>query len=216
MKRVFSIILVIVLLVSCAMALELPCTGTANSKGVNVRQKATSSSKKIAQLDKGTVVTVLEEIEKGDDIWYKIETPKGKTGYILSDYLSVPDMERIQAAQESELATTMKITVQASCSDYNGVGKNWTQYYEINGIQVEDNEAEHILAPDQSFTVYTRVREQDNSPDTSTDTVIYTPTATEIEEGFTITQSIRVTENKGKNKGNAAVWKVTFRFVPKD
>lgn len=216
MKRVFLIIVVIVLLVSCAMALELPCTGTANSKGVNVRQKASSSSKKIAQLDKGTVVTVLEEIEKGDDIWYKIETPKGKTGYILSDYLSVPDMERIQAAQNSEFATSMKVTVKATCSDYNGVGKNWTQYYELNGIQIENEEAEHILAPDQPFTVYTRVREQDSSPDTSTDTIIFTPTAAEIEEGFTIEQTIRVAENKGKNKGNTAVWKVAFTFEPKE
>ena len=110
----------------------------------------------------------------------------------------------------------MQITVQATCSDYNGVGKNWTQYYEINGIQIENEEAEQVLAPDQSFTVYSRVREQDNSPDTGTDTVIYTPTATEIEEGFAITQTIRVTENKGKNKGNAAVWKITFRFEPKE
>lgn len=216
MKRVILIILVLVLFVTGAMALELPCTGTANSKGVNVRQKASSSAKKIAQLDKGTVVTVLEEIEKGGDIWYKIETPKGKTGYILSDYLSVPDTERIQAAQESEFAATMKITVKASCADYNGVGKNWTQYYEINGIQVEDETAEHVLAPDQSFSVYTRIREQDSSPDTGTDTVIYTPTAIEIEEGFTITQTIRVTENKGKNKGNAAVWKVSFEFAPEE
>ena len=44
--------------------------------------------------------------------------------------------------------------------------------------------------------------------------VTYLPTAEDIANGFEVTQTLRVTENGGRYKGNVAVWTVTFMFTP--
>jgi len=109
----------------------------------------------------------------------------------------------------------MSLSIKASCADHNGVGKNWTQYYAWNGIQVHDDKAQEVtLAPGVEFTVYSRIREQDTRPDTNMEKTLYTPTEDELVQGFTVEQTITVTENSGKKKGNKAVWNVVFTFKP--
>lgn len=213
-KRIVALMMTLLLLCSAAFAFTMPCEGIANTKDVRVRAKASSSGKVTATLKKGTAVTVLDLVEYTNSSWYKVQLANGKTGYILSDYLSVPETDYIEAAQASEDAVTMKVKVNASCADYNSVGKNWTQYFELNGIQIENFNTEVIAAPEVPLSVYCRIREQDKKPDTSAETTTYTPTAEEIAKGFTITQTIRVSENSGKYAGNTAVWKVAFTFEP--
>ena len=55
----------------------------------NVRKAANKSSGKIVTLEKkGTEVTILEETrDDSGQVWYYIQTPKGKKGYIRSDLL---------------------------------------------------------------------------------------------------------------------------------
>lgn len=198
-----------------ALAHEYPCTGIANASSVRVRKKAASSGAQVTTLKKGEEVQVLgEAVKNNGDIWYQVETAKGKKGYVLGDYLSIPETALIDAAQSSEDAVMMKLTVKATCKDYNSVGKNWTQYYEWNGLQVQEEEMEVTLAPDTEFILYARIREQDSKPDTATEKTSYFPTAQELESGFTVSQKITVTENSGKYKDNAAYWTVTFTFEP--
>lgn len=215
MRRAITMCLAFLLIIFClpAHAHEYPCEGIANASNVRVRKKASSSGSQILTLKKGEIVQVTEEtVKQNGDIWYKIETAKGKTGYVLGDYLSIPETALIEAAESSEQAVMMKLTVKARCSDYNSVGKNWTQYYEWNGIQAQDGKAEAWVAPDVELIVYSRVREQDQKPDTTMETTSYTPTAEDVENGFTITQEIKVTENNGKYKDHSAYWTVTFTF----
>ena len=200
---------------SMAIAATYPCEGVANTLSVRVRKKSTTQSDQVTTLDKGESVTVLgEEIKKNGNIWYQVETAKGKTGYVLSDYLSIPETELIQAAQESPDAVQMRLKVRASCRDTNSVGKKWTHYYEWNGVTLVKEEAEGFVAPEVALTLYTRVREQDSKPDTSMEKLTYQPTAEDVANGFVVTQTLRVTENSGKYKGNVAVWTVEYTFTP--
>ena len=219
MNRRWTAVLLTLLLmlstVSIAAAVTYPCEGIANTLSVRVRKTASTQAKQVAALDKGESVTVLgEEIKKNGDVWYQVETSKGKIGYVLSDYLSIPETELIHAAQESPDAALMHLKVKASCQDANGVGSKWTQYYEWNGVAVVKGEAESFAAPEVELTLYARIREQDSKPDTAMEKVTYLPTAEDIANGFEVTQTLRVTENGGRYKGNVAVWTVTFMFTP--
>lgn len=188
---------------SVSMAVEYPCEGVANTKSVRIRKKASTSGERSGELKEGESVTVLEEIvHKNGNVWYKIKTTKGKTGYVLSDYLSVPEVDRIEAAESSPGARLMELKVHAGCSDKNQVGHNWTQYFEWNDVKVDEGEMQAYAAPDAELSLYVRIREQDEKPDTTMDTLLYTPTADDVDNGFQLTQTIKVTENAGKYKGN--------------
>ena len=200
---------------SAATAVTYPCEGVSNTLSVRVRKTASTQAKQVATLDKGESVTVLsEETKKNGDVWYQVETAKGKTGYVLSDYLSIPEVELIQTAQESPDATLMRLKIKAACRDANSVGNKWTQYYEWNGVTLVKGEAESFVAPEVELTLYARIREQDSKPDTAMEKVTYLPTTDDIVNGFVVTQTLRVTENAGRYKGNVAVWTVEYIFTP--
>lgn len=216
-RRIGVIIILWVLtsLLTVALAIEYPCEGVANTMNVRVRKTASTQSKQVATLEKRESVTVLgEQVKKNGDIWYQVETAKGKTGYVLSDYLSIPETENILMAQESADAVLMHLKVRASCGDYNGVGKKWTHYYEWNGIQISDGESEGYIAPDIELSIYSRVREQDSKPDTAMEKMTYIPTIEDAANGFTLTQTLKVVENAGRYKGEVAIWKIEFTFTP--
>ena len=215
--RLFACLTALLLLfiATAAHALEYPCEGVANASSVRIRKKASSSGAQVTTLKKGEKVQVLSEtVKQNGDVWYEVETEKGKKGFVMADYLSIPETALIEAAKESDQAVSFRMTVKASCKDYNGVGKNWTHYHEWNGVKIEDGTMDMILAPGIEFSVYSRIREQDSKPDTATEKTPYTPTEEEIASGFTVTQKIEVTENGGKNKDNIAYWTVVFTFEP--
>lgn len=208
-------LLLLLSIVQMATAASYPCEGVANTLSVRIRKKPTTQADQVTTLKKGESVTVLgEETKKNGNIWYQVETAKGKKGYVLSDYLSIPETELIQAAQNSPEATLMSLKVKASCRDTNSVGKKWTHYYEWNGVTIVDEKAEGYVAPDVSLTLYARIREQDSKPDTAMEKLTYLPTAEEIANGFVLTQTLRVEENSGRYKGNVAVWTVEYTFTP--
>ena len=217
-NKVLIFLLTVVLLsaiCSSCLAAEYPCEGVANSKDVRIRKKASSSGDRIGSLKLGETVTVSEEIvHKNGNVWYKIQTSKGKQGYVLSDYLSIPEVERIEAATNHPDGRKMNLKIRAGCSDYNHVGKNWTQYFEWNGVKVNDGSMEAYAAPGVELSLYARIREQDQKPDTTMDTLLHTPSADEIANGFQLEQTIRVEENAGNYKGKIAVWKITYTFTP--
>lgn len=65
--------------------------GKVTGTGVRLRQEATTKSPVLATLAKGSSVQILGE-ESGEkvastDIWYKVTTTQGKTGYLYSQYV---------------------------------------------------------------------------------------------------------------------------------
>lgn len=217
-KRLMASLLAVLLLLSAvpmAAAVTYPCEGVANAVNVRVRKKSSTQANQIGTLDKDETVTVLgDEVKKNGDIWYYVETSGGRKGYVLSDYLSVPETELIQAAQDSPDAALMHLTVKASCRNTNHVGENWTHYYEWNGVTVVDGEMDVFVAPEVELTLYARIRERDGKPDTGTEKLTYLPTMEDAVSGFVVTQTVRVEENSGKYSGKAAVWTVEYIFTP--
>lgn len=64
-------------------------TGTVNTgSGLNLRSQPTTSSDVIQVLSYGEKVTILSS-QKYNNVWYKVKTSSGKTGYCSSTYLNV-------------------------------------------------------------------------------------------------------------------------------
>ena len=108
---------------------------------------------------------------------------------------------------------TMTVSVTGHCSDYHHVGNDWTQYYSVNGQSVAlDNKVQIMLG--ESVSLYSEITEIDKYPDVGSATQEIVITQKHLDDGFTVVQSISVKENKGRYKGNTAVWTVTYRFDP--
>lgn len=215
MKKMIILALILCLAALPALAaIEYPCEGIANAGSVRVRSKASTSAKETATLKKGEAVTILDATETKSALWYHVQTAKGKKGYVLSDYLSVPDTAAMDAAEHDPQGKKMDLTVKYSCKDYNSVGKKWTQYFEVYGVHVEDNRATVFAAPGIGISLYARIRDQDSKPETGTEITEYVPTAADLADGFTVSQSVAVTENNGRYIGNTATWTVTYTFTP--
>lgn len=96
-KRAINLVLLTTLLVGGQVIDVLPTsttvvaqaatnkTGTVTASVLNVRQKASTSSKIIGKLNNGTKVTIVDTSTKG---WYKIKYGSGY-GYVSSQYVSL-------------------------------------------------------------------------------------------------------------------------------
>ena len=80
---------------------EEPTVGRTNTGSVNVRESASTKSKKVASLKEGILVKIIGKTTVGAETWYNIDTDS-KTGYIRSDLLTILSADEAAAA----LATT--------------------------------------------------------------------------------------------------------------
>ncbi|MDI3528973.1 MAG: lactocepin [Thermoanaerobacter sp.] len=78
-------------------------TGRVTASVLNVREEASTSTKVIGTLSKGTVVTLLEEVNG----WYKINY-NGKIGYIYGKYVDV-----ISSSSDVTIIKTVKVTAKS-------------------------------------------------------------------------------------------------------
>lgn len=60
--------------------------GVVNVAALNLREKPTTSSRKLGTLYKNETITILSDEGNG---WYKIKTSKGATGYVFAIYVTV-------------------------------------------------------------------------------------------------------------------------------
>lgn len=93
-------------------------TGTITEITVNVRQKPSTDSKRIMYVTQDEKVEVLEK----DGDWYKIEA-KGKTGYVLGEYVNVDDSELTDKSEEDdeneETSNNEEVVNETSNNDVN-------------------------------------------------------------------------------------------------
>ena len=66
----------------------------------------------------------------------------------------------------------------------------------------------------ESITVYSKITESDSTPDVGSVKEDIEITQEFFDNGFSITQKVTVTENKGRYSGNKAYWTITFTFEP--
>jgi len=114
-------------------------------------------------------------------------------------------------AKKSAAAQGMRVSVSASCGNYNHVGNNWSQDYYINGKSVRSGASVSLKAGDK-ITVKARITEDDKYPDVGTGEASHTVTEKDLKNGFSIRLTVTVRENKGRYSGSACTWSVTFSF----
>lgn len=61
-------------------------TGVVNVAALNLREKPTTSSRRVGLLYKNETVTILSDEGNG---WYRVKTSKGVTGYVFAIYVTV-------------------------------------------------------------------------------------------------------------------------------
>ncbi len=190
-----------------------PAEGKTRTKNVILRKSPDAKSKQVKKFSKkGQELTVNgEEIVDGV-LWYSVTSPKGSEGYIQGIYLSVEESDRITAIKKSGTAKKMEVTVEATCDNYQGLSKTWSKVFEINGAELvaQKNQAITVeLAPDVEFSYLTCLIESKNNA-SGIGKETYTPTAGDITNGFTRTQSLTAVSKKGKQ----IIWNITFSFMP--
>jgi len=107
----------------------------------------------------------------------------------------------------------MNLTISSKCSGFNHVGENWSRYYAIDGQSISSGDMVEIVLG-QSITIYSKVTERDSSPDVGSAKEEIEITQDYFDNGFTITQTVSVREDKGRYSGNKAVWTITYSFKP--
>ncbi|MGB8452981.1 MAG: SH3 domain-containing protein [Anaerocolumna sp.] len=90
---------------------DFKIAGSVIATNLNVRQKPSTKSTKIASLPKSQKVTVLNETIVGSGKWYRITfkaSNKSKTGYVLSDFVKLTLSSGIKAAVNSKTKVKLK------------------------------------------------------------------------------------------------------------
>lgn len=218
--RIFSSLLAIIccFIFCCpAFATDYPVENAVVLKEARVRKETSSKSAKVATLKKNTVLTVTGESEdKNGELWYMVETKDGKTGYVRSDFIELPKAENTFSGPSITMEMTVKVT--AKCKTRNHVGSAWSKKCYIDDVELPEEgseiETEVSVTSGVPMKITSKLTEHDKNPDIGKSTMEYIPTNTDLDEGFEITQEVRVKENTGKYKGYAAVWNVTYTFAP--
>jgi len=116
------------------------------------------------------------------------------------------------SAGKSTGGKKMTVTATATCSDYNHVGSDWSQVFYINGKKVAES-SEITLSVGDQITVKAKITENDGTPDVGEGEKSYTVTRDDLNNGFTVSFNVTVTEDKGRYSGNKARWSVRFKFA---
>ena len=111
----------------------------------------------------------------------------------------------------SSASKKMKVTISASCSNYNHVGNEWYTYFSVDGASVRSGSVVSI-SMNSNVSVYTEITEDDTYPDVGADSYSCEVTHDYYTNGFTITQTIGVLEDRGRYAGNVATWTVKYTF----
>ncbi len=118
-----------------------------------------------------------------------------------------------KASSGKNNAKKMSVSATATCNNYNQVGNEWEQECYINGKKVKET-SEITLAAGDTVTVKAKITEKDASPDIGIGEESYTVTKSDLTNGFTISFTVKVAEDKGINKDKTARWNVKFKFQP--
>lgn len=107
------------------------------------------------------------------------------------------------------------VSVSKVREDSNNIGDDWSFSYSVNDESISTSyriSNSFNLRIGDTVSLYARCEESDDNPDIGTATVTHTITETDMEEGFSESIDVYVTENGGRNSGQSAHFIVTFTF----
>lgn len=124
--RLLSLLMMTMIVMSMLMVTSVAATtGTVNASNVNVRASASTSSKVLTTLSKGTKVEVISQTSSG---WYKIKTGS-ITGYVLKTYITLNSSSSSSGSSTSS-STTSSTTTTSSSSSSKGTTTKSAKMYE--------------------------------------------------------------------------------------
>ena len=106
-----------------------------------------------------------------------------------------------------------KITWSASRISNDHVGENWSTYFEVNNERFGKGQT-IILNPGSSFTVCFIVEENDTYPDTGMYRKEIKYSDDLCRNGYTISTTVTVVENRGRYSGHCAEWSLKIIITP--
>ena len=129
----------------------------------------------------------------------------------------------ITAEAENGVSSSFKLIVDASKrlmslrvtnprDDDVNIGDEWNFHNEING---ENPKNEYSVAVGDTLSFYSRYTESDQDPDVGEASQTYVVTEEDLQNGFSVTMDLYVTENGGRNSGQSAHFVVTYTFSAK-
>ena len=129
----------------------------------------------------------------------KVSSPDGPSSFINVNVLPSPQKFRI--------------TWSASLISNNHVGSSWSK-----GLYIDDDRfnsgSTYTLDPDSSFNLVLRIEESDTNPDVGTYHEKITYSDDLCKNGYSISDTIIVTENSGRYSGYTAEWKISINITP--
>lgn len=90
------------------------------------------------------------------------------------------------------------------------IGDEWTFEDKIDGEKVYYLKE---ISVGDTLSFYSKYTESDNNPDVGDASATHTVTEEDLQNGFTVSMDVYVTENGGKNKGEKAQYTVTYTFT---
>ena len=163
---------------------EFPVQGLVWVSNLEVRKDASYGYDWIDILSKDTQVTILDVEQKGDACWYKISYDNGKTGYVLSTYITWAGSFRLyEKPEENSSYTTLDFYPEiirgiadagsewfyTETPDYQS---GWIRYGEHGGV---DDKIREYLKITESEWEKNREEKKQEIVLTLTDKVTYTP-----------------------------------------
>lgn len=124
-------------LISIALAASYPCDGTIIKSAVNMRSGPSTKKDIVGKLKNNEAVTVLEETNVSNTIWYYVQTSKGTKGYVRGDLLRI-ETDRISAPISSSTVTntqTVSETSENNISRFNLQNPRDTMWLAIDLIE---------------------------------------------------------------------------------
>ena len=165
------------------------------------------------------------EIEEDKYNFEMLNIPKGHPARDAQDTFYLEGEEILLRSQTSPVQVrTMlkgkgKVPIRMICpgktyrrDDDVNIGDEWSYYNELNG---EIAKKEYAVSVGDSLNFYSRYTESDKDPDVGEASQTYVVTEEDLQNGFSVTMDLYVTENGGRNNGKSAHFVVTYTFSAK-
>ena len=215
MKRIVSLLLMVTLMLCLeaeGFATTYPTDGDTRVK-TTLRKDPKPKGKSLATLPKSyELVEGVQEPVIGEygEVWYRVITPKEKEGYVIGKDLAVVDNDRDEDARNAVVHDILLLDFKATCTDYKGLGKKYTQEFEINGKPLTGRHPQTEIGADAEFTIYTKLTNTGKSKATGEARSLFTPTIEDIYNGFDVQQKVTCVSGDKEVE-----WTITYSFLPR-
>ena len=212
-RKLVSLFLSVYLLISYFTGIAYAATGDTvvyRTKTGKCYHTATCSS-----LKSSIEVTLQEAVNKGLSPCSKCNPPT-LDAVIMEIPSNNTSSSSANIARMSGLGSgsQFKVTISATCVKNNSVGNEWDTVFSVDGHEIKSGDT--VTVSGNSVVIKTTITEfDDGKDDIGESSTTYMISDLDLSNGFTVKQTVIVTENGGKYKGRSAEWTAEYKFSSK-